>query len=602
MGEKRRFPLFWLVLIALLGAGVAVLHVWRTAPDRLPLPIYDALNTLQTAAPQVTEWTDRVTAPLAQLARPKAENPPAPAAVSADQLTLRLRNGGVVTGELVRRTADTITLRWEYGDVTFHKDEVAGILKGRRIEGEQDIVPVQQPPAGWPHAHDVVFRLMNGTMLDARLETVEPDRLVFVQELEGGGRVEQTIPRADLDTVLFRPIDNERSQQIRTTLEEIFPNMRWEAEGLFTIVSDSIPPVVADYRQTIRELSTEWYLTFFPLLRDRVPAIQQHIVIFDDWGDYIEYAITDGVPGWLAVGYFSPQDEVLYGFNMLGERFSDLLYAAFLQSQREVVDQAVNQATGIVGSRYEIFLEGLGDEIKKKVETAYAQLRQFYGAMTTDTLRHEMTHALFNNWRVQTVVLSAMAEADPERAAKKREFLEADNPAQKRELLLALLNREAQEAMPELQAANSWIVEGTAAFMEVSPIGAPNSGWLSTVQEAQRAEQLLPVEFLNVFKMGSFPRVDNQARLYAYGQSWALVHFLMQRHREGFLRFLDRMARERADEEGEELSWLLEAVGRELRPLDGEFRAYLAEFPPADPPWLEQKQILLDLRTALRSP
>ena len=76
----------------------------------------------------------------------------------------------------------------------------------------------------------------------------------------------------------------------------------------------------------------------------------------------------------------------------------------------------------------------------------------------------------------------------------------------------------------------------------------------------------------------------------------------MQRHREGFLRFLDRMARERADEEGEELSCLLEAVGRELRPLDGEFRAYLAEFPPADPPWLEQKQILLDLRTALRSP
>ena len=75
MGEQRRFPLFWLVLIALLGAGVAVLYVWRTAPDRLPLPIYDALNTLQTAAPQVAEWTDRVTAPLAQLARPKAENP-----------------------------------------------------------------------------------------------------------------------------------------------------------------------------------------------------------------------------------------------------------------------------------------------------------------------------------------------------------------------------------------------------------------------------------------------------------------------------------------------------------------------------------------------
>ena len=132
-------------------------------------------------------------------------------------------------------------------------------------------------------------------------------------------------------------------------IKRVFQKMRWYNEGMFTIVTDSPPTTVKDYRRTIRELATDWYLTFHPLVKTRKPMIQQYLVIFDDWGDYIEYAATDGLPGWLAVGYFNPEDEVLYTFNMVGEQFSELLAEAYLGDIREARDKVSSQ---IKGSRH----------------------------------------------------------------------------------------------------------------------------------------------------------------------------------------------------------------------------------------------------------
>ncbi len=58
--------------------------------------------------------------------------------------------------------------------------------------------------------------------------------------LVGGGEVEHTIRYHDLETLLFRPVQSERSAQIEQTLRTVFPAMRWETQGLFT-------------RKTIRE-------------------------------------------------------------------------------------------------------------------------------------------------------------------------------------------------------------------------------------------------------------------------------------------------------------------------------------------------------------
>jgi len=428
---------------------------------------------------------------------------------------------------------------------------------------------------------------------------VTPTSVVFTQTLDGGGAIEQTIPRADIEQLLFKPIKNERSKKIDDTLKELFPEMHWYYEGMFTIITDSPGNIVKDYRRTIRELATDWYLTFHAAIKERTPMIQQHVIIFDDWGDYIEYAATDGVPGWLAVGYFHPEDEVLYCFNMVGEEFSELLYDAYLGELRKARDRVSSM---IKGASNEIFLEGQLSEFLQKFETAHAMVRQVYRQMSEDTLRHELVHALFHNWKLQNIHLSKMPEKDKEEIEKKRKFLESENDEEKRKILDELLKRsESEEELPDLQASNAWFVEGLAGYMEPTPVGGINHERLPDVQKAMQQNQLLPLEFLNVFQMGSFVGMTTESQLNAYAQSWALCHFLMHKYPDGFLVYVERLAREQPQPGQDTLAWLVEAVGKDHKVLDQEFQDYLRQFPPEDPLWLKQWQEFLDFVNELRT-
>jgi len=142
-------------------------------------------------------------------------------------------------------------------------------------------------------------------------------------------------------------------------------------------------------------------------------------------------------------------------------------------------------------------------------------------------------------------------------------------------------------------AWNAWAVEGLAGYMQRVPLGEPLPGRLAEFQEAVRQRQVLPLEFLDTFRMGSFPGIAPRATLYAYAQSWALVHFLMSRHREAFLGYLE-VCRNLSDP-GRELAWLLRATGRDLRQLDLEFQEYMRGFPAQDPPWLVQYDALREI-------
>ncbi len=529
----------------------------------------------------------------------KAPAPPKPPALLKNQATLYLTNGGVISGELVRESPQEVLLRWDYGEVRFSRAEIQRLVKGKQDTDADDLtIPWEgeHKRVRWPYQQEVVVKLMKGTVIDAPITAVTSTEVMLTQELPGGGRVEHTVARADIEQLLFRPIRNERSEAIAENLHTVFPAMQWHEEGMFTIVTDSTPPVVKEYRRTIRDLATDWYLTFFPLAKGRAPMVQQHLVIFDNWDSYIEYAATDGLPGWIAVGYFHPEDQVLYGFNMLGERFSELLYDAYLGQFRQARDRVSAQ---VKGSRYEDVIEGQVSEFLQKLETAHSMVRQVFQQFSTDVLRHELTHGMFHNWRLQGIVLSQMSERSKEEIEKKRKYLQTGSEEEKRRLLDALLAQARKTTLTDMRAANSWYIEGLAGFMEPSPVGSVNTERLAELQEARRQNQILPLEFLNAFRMGSFLGMANQSALYAYAQSWALCQFLLQRHPDGFLAYLDRLAREQPKEGEDTLSWLIEAVGKEQRALEQEFLAYVEQFPPEDPFWLKQMQAFIDLRAEL---
>lgn len=606
------------LLAALALTGVAY---WFTQlhPEQIPPRLYGwvpglgriVANRLETPSKVPPSSRRPPAAPKKPTARKSAPKKPASKtlaaasgaaetpAVSANAVTLYLTNGGVVTGELVKETPAEIILRWEYGDVGFSRVEIKRMVRGRAIEGEQDIaMPWEGGGTVWTHQYDVVVKLMRGTVVDAEIVRVTPETVELTQRLPGGGMVEHTVKRADIDQLLFRPVHNARSKQIAENLQTIFPKMHWHEEGLFTIVTDSTPPTVKDYRRIIRELTLDWYLTFYPLLKGRSTTVQQHIVIFENWDSYIEYALTDGVPGWFAVGYFSPEDEVLYCFNMLGEDFSELLYDAYLGQFRKARDEVAARIKTSEYRQYQETIEGRLSTFLQKLESAHSATRQVYYQQSADTLRHELTHALFGNWRVQNVVLSQMTDSGKAEAEQKRKFLQETNIDKKRELLEQLLHGEETQTTVT-RADNAWFVEGLAGYMEPAPVGGLNQDRLADIQRARRANQVMPLEFMNAFRLGSFMRMSSQSALYAYAQSWAFCHFMMHRYPAALLGYLDRLNRVPPAAGTDTLAWLIEGTGKEQRVLEAEFLAYVDAFPAEDPPWLKQQQMLIDLRSEL---
>src|SRR3989338_2750089 len=127
-----------------LFVGLCVVS-YLTHPELLPQGSVQRVERLIGQARTIQERISqagtrpRVSVPLVAKPSPQAVRTPSPAA-SANQVTLYLANGGMVTGELVRESAEGVTLRWDYGEVAFSREEVTRTVKGRQIQTPDDIV------------------------------------------------------------------------------------------------------------------------------------------------------------------------------------------------------------------------------------------------------------------------------------------------------------------------------------------------------------------------------------------------------------------------------------------------------------------------------
>lgn len=521
---------------------------------------------------------------------PKSPRPLPPAKSKAlpsfNMVTLYLKNGGTISGELLRESDRGVAILWKGGEVEFAPGEIERVQKGEVHAEKEGFLFPEEIPEVWPYKNDVVIHLQNQQVLDEKIGGVQGERIILRRELEEGGTIEQEIGMSEIEYLSFKPIQNEKSRRIESSLRTQFPKMKWVREGSFTLVTDSYATWVNEYRKTIRELGTDFYLNFFQLLKNRSPLVAHYIVIFDEWGDFMMYAATDGLPGWAVAGYFSPKSETLFLFNTLGDTFSKLIEEAIVGRTGRIMDSATGVVKSQVDKRYHVFIEGQIDEVRKKFSAAHSIIRGQFREETVNVLRHELTHELFHNWGLQSVVVSKVEGSQEEEAKKKRDFLESSDIQKKRELLLELAQMRGSGKPMQVEASNSWFVEGLAAYMEATPVGEINKRWLYLFQEAKREKALFPIEHLTVYKMGSFPGITFKSMQYAYAQSWAFVHFLMNRYPAQFMSYLERLSREKP-KENEDIQWLLQALGKELRGVEGEFLDYMNQFPELEDPFLE---------------
>lgn len=135
-------------LIGFLGVAIFVslcVVTYLTRPELLPQGSVQRVERLIDQAHTIQERLSRagtrphVSAPPVAKPSPPTVRTPSPEA-PANQVTLYLANGGMVTGELVRESAEGVILRWDYGEAAFSREEITRTVKGRQIKTPDDIV------------------------------------------------------------------------------------------------------------------------------------------------------------------------------------------------------------------------------------------------------------------------------------------------------------------------------------------------------------------------------------------------------------------------------------------------------------------------------
>lgn len=513
-------------------------------------------------------------AELLQAAKTGPDSSEEQAAVEA--VTLYLKHGGVISGKLLKKRGDSFTVEWKGSPFEVEAGQIARV----EYKTERDVE--------WPYASDVAVVRTNGIILDGAITDVAGDevKLLFTQ---GGGTMEMTIRRSDIDHLLFAPVCTRESSEIEKRLKAVFPKMKVYKDGNITLFTDSYDTWVKTYRKALAQKYTEIYLKFFKLFKGRKPVRQSFVVVFDDWEDYLKNMFADmGFVSLGIVGYFSPSDKVLYSYNAWGQRI-EKFYFDWVNS----VSGAYDNVSKNIRDRYkdgsvDIMVEGLSKELQDKYWDWYAIHREIATGQTLSVVKHELTHEILHNWELQNIIISKAKVNKNEMARKKKEILDAieGQDREKLEQLFVQLFRmkKAEHEGLTLEAANSWLSEGMATYCETAPIGSINEERLFSFQESERKNAVNPIEFLTNFKMGSFSGLSGEAALDAYGESWALTTFLMEKYPDQFIAYQIKFATQKPKDGDEDLQWLLKAVGKDLPTLEKEFRTYMATYDVIEDP------------------
>ena len=510
-------------------------------------------------------------------------------ALEKEQAVVYLKNGNALSCIILREDDKTVTVDWQGGEIGLQKNEIAKIERQKNLRENDGIIlaPRENPAEKWIYQNSPVVKLTNGQVLDAALSEIKEHVVILRRDLEEGGYAEQEIKRDRIESLEFRPVVNEASRKIEEKLRDQFPKMRFHRIGMVTLVTDSEGSALMELKRTLRDQEITLYFEFFGLLKKKQPEFQHFVVVFDSPSDYFEYALTDGIPAWLCPGYFSPIEKVLFMMNLGGQHVTDNIYQTVL-GVRGAVDQQAQNLKNSVGGQYDIQIEALAKDVKIKVENAVAYLGGVYGGLSTMVLRHEFTHEFLHDWGLQTIIVSKMKEKDDALIQKKKDLFKADDLEKKKDLLLQIWNmqRNADEDV-KTEASNSWFVEGLAEYAATTAIGEANEMRLYELKEARRKNELWPIEQLTVYKMGSFPGVTARSALSAYAQSWSFVGFLMKNYRKEFFSYLDRMRLEKPSGD-DDLKWLIEALGKDLRTVEKEWIASIDALPNVEDPELEE--------------
>ena len=476
-------------------------------------------------------------------------------------VTVYLTYGGYLKGILKEETDKEYVLLWKGQEYCIDKRDVKKLVRGTSS-------------SEWKYNNKYVIHLKSGTVLDYKILSIKGNK-VSIAEVNSKNPIKMDIEKSSIEYIEFKPVSNDRNLLVENELRKKYPKMEFYSEGNVTIVTDSYINWVKEYKKNIRYIYTQIFLNYYPLFKDRNPSFQNFVVVFDNYIDFVNHAVEEGVPGWAVLGYYNPKTKITYLFNFLGTKSSKVFYDIMIGNMNAVLDSASRNIKNAYGGNehVEIAVEGAVDEIKDRVWTLYNRILSALRNETLSTLRHEFTHQVLSCWKIQNVEVST-AEKIKKLISKKDEFIKSKDKSKKKEWLKSFLSYGEELNDLKLKASNSWIAEGTATYSEVFPFGGVNNKWLYIFQQMMEKDEVYPISVLNQYKMGSFPNMCSQAVIKAYAESWALTYFLMNNYKKEFMKFMDDIARKDVMDSKEEVLLLEDCIGKSANDLEKEMVDY----------------------------
>jgi hypothetical protein len=478
----------------------------------------------------------------------------------------------VMKGKILSENADQYVIDWKGNKFTVSKQDVKSVKK------------ITQRDTEWPYKNDIVVRKINGVICDGKIVGLD-DKTVTLSFEEGGGGMEMGVPRSEISSLIFAPVCTKDTDETEGHLKELFPKMTIYKEGNITIFTDSYVTKAKICQKITQALYTELYFKFFPLFKDRKPQFQNFIVLFDDPIDYVD---STGMPPYV-LGFFDPSEKALYLYNVFGERIEEMLFTMLVGATDSVykfVDNIKKRYN--IDERYDIFIDGKTKEFSDR----FWKVKDIYKRTLTDetksTLRHELTHEIFHNWGLQTIITSKPAVDKDKMVEKRKRFIDATDWETKKKLLDEMMKMEKPEDI-EMAVAQSWLAEGLATYCATDPIGRINEELLFSYQDALSKKELDPIEFFTNFEKGSFVGTALKSKYGLYAQSWAFTCFLMAKYPGQFLDYQEKIAEMiKQEEKKDNLTLLLACLGKSLPELSKEFEEYMLGYQKAEDPFVKR--------------
>ncbi len=449
------------------------------------------------------------------------------------QDTLILRNGSMVQGVIVSEAEDRVTIRIKGGEIGFPLADVAEVRRGETLvttaDGIQPVYAPSEAEAPYPRIYLTDGRVASGSKISK-----EGGTYYLKQALEEGGAISFGFDADKVEKLeLWPPPSDEQLDKDFKTLRDF--NFKYSfKEPPYYIVSTVESSDLVLYFKALRQFSSDFAMKFLELIDTDKPAPALGIVIFASYDDFLKYA---GLPkGTNVAGFYIPEKKYLVLFNV-----KEVDMVRFRLARAEHFEQKI----GDVKTQVELYSgrDSAGkwaaydflEKIQFKIEADRMRVESWARDRTMETIRHEAGHQLFD--------------------------------------LLGIDSGEIYRG--------AWLSEGLAEYVSTDPLGGINKERLMFLRsELEAGRHLMPLQYLLSIRNGAGIRKlqDPNYTLLGYAQSWAFVHFLMERYPEQFQSYIREVMVAGEDHDAIKDSALLEKnIGKPVKALDGEQESYIRD-------------------------